>query len=53
MDVSEGVFTKVPFDAIINGKVNCPGGKISEDGGTQTPVHAPNTIMSQCSLDDV
>lgn len=32
--LSEGRFTEAPFDAIIDGKVNCPGGKISEDGWT-------------------
>lgn len=31
---SEGRFTEAPFDAIIDGKVNCPGGKISKDGWT-------------------
>ena len=50
---SEGRFTEVPFDAIIDGKVNCPGGKISKEGWTQTSVHASNTVVSQCGLDDV
>lgn len=50
---SEWRFTEAPLDAIIDGKVYGPCGKIPEDGWTQASIHASNTIMSQSSLDDI
>lgn len=50
---SEGRFTESPLDAIIDRKVYRPCGKISEDGWTETSIHASNTVMSQGSLDDI
>ena len=50
-EVADGPFAKAALDAVIDRKVDGPGGEVSEDGGPEATVETADAVVDEDILD--